>query len=473
MCEILVCPTCVAKVHKKHDLIEISDAYNIKVERLKKEQSKMQKSNSNMNMKTSQLNKLVLAENSKYSKVSQNILSHEKTVKQQIEQYFKELKIKLEQNHETVLTSVKSDLNAISLFINQKEDKISEVQDCIDISNASEFFKEVQKMEKFTDITEPRTKPNYSSSPKFVPGNINQSNIGSLQDDGNLSAETKISLVINNEYQTELDVIGFVSPCLNQSIWISSGGYGMLQRVTPEGTNLKVMSKSNIKVLNMAVTPSNQLLLGVLGKTRLQQITSSGELTDSVYDVTPFYPSAIHVVNDNKLIVGAYNNELKRSAVIIMNKKGDKEAVYEHDKHNTPLFIYPRRITSTSNGNIHVVDKILNDWSGKVVVLGQEGHIINEYTAHLTINKGESFKPVDTVTTPSDNVVVIDMATKSFHILNDNGHLISYFNLKEIGINFPGSLAFNTTGQLYIGCGRAAGSQTKEAKLYEINITVF
>ncbi|VDI67612.1 Hypothetical predicted protein [Mytilus galloprovincialis] len=115
----------------------------------------------------------------------------------------------------------------------------------------------------------------------------------------------------------------------------------MLQRVKPEGTNLKVMSEFNIEVFGMAVTPSNQLLLCAKGKTRLQHISSSGDLTDSVYDVSPLLPIAIHVISDNKLIVGAGNDKLKRSAVIIMNKKGDKETVYEHDEHNQPLFNNP------------------------------------------------------------------------------------------------------------------------------------
>ncbi|XP_071162359.1 uncharacterized protein [Mytilus edulis] len=472
-CEILVCPTCVAKIHKKHDLIEISDAYNIKVEILKKGQSKMQKSNYKINAKKDQLNKLVCAENIKYNKEKRNIQSHEETVKQQVEQYFKELKNKLEQSHETVLTSVKSDLNAISLFTTQKEDKITEVQNCIDLSNASEFFKEVKKMEKFTENQEPRTRLSYTSSPTFVTGNLNQSHIGSLQDDGNLSAEINTSLVINNEYQTELELIRFVSPCLDQSIWISSGIYKVLQRVKPEGTNLKVLSKFNIHVCGMAVTPSNQFLLCVLGGTRLQQISSTGELTDSVYDVSPLLPIAIHVISDNKLIVGAYNGKLKRSVVIIMNKKGDKEAVYEHDEHNQPLFNNPRRITTTCNGNIHVADNISDDWCGKVVVLGQGGHIINQYTGHPTINKSKPFKPVDIVTTPSDNVVVIDVITRILHILNDNGHLISYFNTNDIGIEFPHSFAFNTTGQLYIGCTKAVGDEAKDAKLYVINIEGF
>ncbi|VDI54814.1 Hypothetical predicted protein [Mytilus galloprovincialis] len=374
-CDILVCPTCFAKVHKTHDLIEIRDAYNLKVNMLKKRQNQMQKSHSNMSEKKDELNKLVAAENVKYNKEKRNIQSHEETVKEQVEQYFKELKIKLEHNHETVLSTVKSDLNAISLFTKQKVGKINEFQDCIDLSNASDFFKEVKKIEKFTETQEPHTRPSYNSSPKFVPGNLNQSHVGSLQDDGNLSAEINISLVIISEYQTELESITFVSLCLDQSFWINSGTYKVLQRVKPEGTNLKVMSEFNIKVCGMTVSPSNQLLLCVLGKTRLQQISSSGELTESVYDVTPFFPKTIHIVSENKLIVGAYNGKLKRSAVIIMNKKGDKEAVYEHDEHNQPIFSNPRYITTTCNGNIHVVDLISDDWCGKVMILKQEEDI--------------------------------------------------------------------------------------------------
>ncbi|CAG2207039.1 unnamed protein product [Mytilus edulis] len=170
----------------------------------------MQKNNSNIKAKKDELNKLMSAENSKYSKVRQDIVSHEKTVKEQVEKYFKELINKLDHSHTTVLKLVKSDLNAISIFSNQTEDKINQVQDFIGISNATDFFKEVNMMQKCTEIQEPKIKPIYGFSKKIVPGNITQLNIGSLQDDGNLSAETNISLVINNEYQTELGIIALI-----------------------------------------------------------------------------------------------------------------------------------------------------------------------------------------------------------------------------------------------------------------------
>ncbi|VDI63839.1 Hypothetical predicted protein, partial [Mytilus galloprovincialis] len=83
-----------------------------------------------------------------------------------------------------------------------------------------------------------------------------------------------------------------------------------------------------------------------------------------------------------------------------MDKKGDKETVYENDEHNQPIFNSPGYITTTCNGNIHVVDRISDDARGKVVILEQGGHIINQYTGHPTINKSKPFKPANIVTTP-------------------------------------------------------------------------
>ncbi|CAG2248377.1 unnamed protein product [Mytilus edulis] len=200
------------------------------------------------------------AENSKYSKVRQDIVSHEKTVKEQVDKYFKELFNKLDQSHETVLTTVKSDLNALSLFTNQTEDKINEVQDFIDISNATEFFKGVKTMEKSTEIQEPQTKPSYSSSPKFVPGNINQSNIGSLQDDGNLSAEINISLVINNKYQTELETIAFQTSTSLPPAFIG-GGSNIQCNSRPEFNThyTRVVQNQTLSVDRLVITVNKTL----------------------------------------------------------------------------------------------------------------------------------------------------------------------------------------------------------------------
>lgn len=146
----------------------------------------------------------------------------------------------------------------------------------------------------------------------------------------------------------------------------------------------------------------------------------------------------------------------------------------KHDKH---LFTctYPRRITIASNGNICLVDWFDQDRRGRVVVLSQGGDILGIYTGHPDVHTNHNpFTPVGILTTPSDNIIVTDLNNHLLHILADQGQLIAFYNLRDMGIVHPYSLAMSTSGTLYIGCFIAEGSKKKsKAKLYELNFSGF
>ncbi|CAG2250697.1 unnamed protein product [Mytilus edulis] len=150
-----------------------------------------------------QLQKLVNEENLKHSKVRKDISDHKKAIKEQVDKHFNDLGNILDQRHANALLSLTTDLNYVSLFNTQTEDKAIEVQDFIQITDGSKFFRDVTKMERSLDIPIQQMQSSYISSPKFIPGNVSQSNIGSFKDDENLSMEPNISLVISNEYNGE------------------------------------------------------------------------------------------------------------------------------------------------------------------------------------------------------------------------------------------------------------------------------
>ncbi|VDI33141.1 tripartite motif-containing protein 71 [Mytilus galloprovincialis] len=468
-CDKLVCPTCVSKIHKKHDLTEISDAYNLKIDKLKKKQSKLQKEKYEIITTKDQLNQFQNADNSNYTKVSTDILNHEKVLKQAVEKHIAKLRNELEQNHKASSKVNEECIKVISKSERQIDEKYSDVQDFIHTTDISKFFQNVNRIEKSTEVSV--TKPEISRRTKlqFIPGEITQSNIGVLQSVDIPSAEVKVSLSVVNQYQTNLSLVADLSPCHDDSLWIACDPDVVLQKVKPEETNLKTISNFNIKVFGMTITPSDDLL--IIGKSRLQMMSSTTDkVKDSVYDINPFLAIAVHITSGGQIIVGGGTNEGRR-AVFVLNKDGDHEAVYEHNKHNQPIFSYPRRITTTSNGNIHVVDYYKDGDSGKVVVLGKADDVINIYKGDTEINKKVPFIPEGIVTTPRDNVIVVDLATNTLHILNNSGHLITYIKTTDIGIEDAYSLAFSQTGQLYIGCNEANDSTAKEAKLYKVNIS--
>ncbi|XP_071170993.1 uncharacterized protein [Mytilus edulis] len=304
--------------------------------------------------------------------------------------------------------------------------------------------------------------------PKFE--NAKNHQVVNIKDVGQPSV---VEININKQYQNKLYVVDTISYCHDDSLWIKSNRDRVLQRVKPDGTKLEILSSFNIKIYGMDVTQSNSLLL-ITGEARLKQISSNmGSLTDSVYDLSPLEPTAVHITSDNKVLVGGVNKDYPkpgRRVVILMNQNGVHERVYEHDQHKQPVFTFPRRITCTKNSNIHVVDEV-SGYRHRVVVLGQGSDIINIYTGDREINKNIPFRPLCIVATPRDNVLVADTFTSTFHILNNVGLLMTYYRTSDINIIHPYSLVFSPTGQLYIGCAISDNNKTDEDKIYEVAIT--
>ncbi|XP_063434537.1 uncharacterized protein LOC134715912 [Mytilus trossulus] len=468
-CDKLVCPTCIAKVHKKHDLTETRDVYNLKIEKLKKGQSKLQIEKDEITATKYQLNQFQNDENSNYAKLSKELLNHEKVLKEAVEKHLAKLRTELDQNHKASSKANAESINAISKSERQVEEKYRDVQDFINTTDITKFFQEVDRIEKSIEVSVPKSGISSKTTLKFIPGEITQTNIGVLQSVDILLPEVKVSLSVVNQYQPNLTMVSYLTTCPDDTLWIACHSDKVIHKLKPEGTSLKKISTFNIMVNGMAITESNDLLLGVVGKSRLQMISSTtGKVTDTVYNIDPLLLSAIHVTSSGQIILGGGTVEGRR-VVIVINENGDREAVYEYDKLNQPIFSYPRSITTTNNGNIHVSDYTSKEECGKVVVLGQAGDVINIYKGDTEINKEVPFRPTGIVTTPRDNVIVVDADNDTLHILNHSGQLITYIKTSEHGIEYPYTLAFSSTGQLYIGCTK--DSTAKEAKLYKVNIS--
>ncbi|XP_071137200.1 uncharacterized protein [Mytilus edulis] len=295
-------------------------------------------------------------------------------------------------------------------------------------------------------------------------------NVGSLQ-----VVSNTVNVRIVKQFQTDISKVGYLSLSPDNSLWISD--QDVIQKVKPVEHKLTVESTFNIEVYGMAVNPTGDLLLSSGGSVLKQISGTTGKLTDSIYNVDPLVYSAVHVTKDDKVIVGVKSSGKPfpvtgRRAIFVMNQKGEHETIYEHNKNNIRIFACVKSITTTDNGNICVVDKLSEDGRGRVVVLNREGDILQIYTGHHEVNNEKKpFKPVNIVTTPSDNIIVAELNVYIFHILNNCGHLITHINMGDIGISKSYSLCFTrTAGQMYIGCTTRVGS-SKKAKLYEVNIS--
>lgn len=219
----------------------------------------------------------------------------------------------------------------------------------------------------------------------------------------------------------------------------------------------------------MAITASNDLLIATDGPLLKQIKCGTNKVTDSIYDLKSYLPLSIHVSKKNKVIAGAWNED--ENLVIVMDHKGSQERIYRGDQTNSISFTYPWKINSTNN-HIFVIDHKENECEGQVVMCDNDD-IINTYSGHSAINNEcRPFTPIDITTTPTDNVIVVDMYSSTLHFLNFSGQLMRCISTEDKGIAHPYSIRLareRVLYMLYIGTTTIDG-RTDKAILYKLKL---
>ncbi|XP_052070711.1 uncharacterized protein LOC127709291 [Mytilus californianus] len=461
-CDDLVCPICIPKIHAGHTFIEIKEAYDMKLEKLKTIKVKMESSEKGLADDERELNKLKISENLKGEKVLQHIEAQKEAVIKYADQLSKEVQHKMKVTENSISNEQTKAIDSRQ----KRQEKFNELDDLINSYDPFKVFENIDKVEKYLEIAIKPIYLSHSYIPQFIPGRITPSTVGSLT-----------QMKVNKQFITKIRYCQFIAVCSNSSLWIGSDSDRSLMKITPDGDNLITMATIKTGIRDIAFTPDGDILLAN-STSRLTLINGNNEkVNDSKYGVDLLLIMSLHVTSDHKIIVGAMSpGEVipvaGRRVVIVMDKDGNHESVYEHDGNKQRLLTYPRSITSTSNGTIFVADytqayKI----NSKILALGKDGTILNTYSGHQDINnENQPFEPVSVRSTPIGNIIIPDRYLNVFHILDSSCNLISYFQTREIGIVKPYCVAFTGT-TLYIGCSEA--KTATNAKLYEIEYSGF
>lgn len=105
------------------------------------------------------------------------------------------------------------------------------------------------------------------------------------------------------------------------------------------------------------------------------------------------------------------------------------------------------------------------------VVMCDTDDIINTYSGHSAINtEFRPFTPIDITTTPTDNVIVVDMYSSTLHILNFSGQLMRCISTEDKGIAYSYSIRLAREGilyMLYIGT-TTIDERTDKAIIYKL-----
>jgi hypothetical protein len=169
-------------------------------------------------------------------------------------------------------------------------------------------------------------------------------------------------------------------------------------------------------------------------------------------------PLGIHVTSDNYIIVGVTEpgnpytpTDNSTRALLIFGMDCKQQHTYQYDSNKHRLFTLPYNITTNNNKDIVVVDMTSGD-TGKVVVVGWEGGLRWTYTGHSKINVTTQFNPIDVVITTAGHIIMCDFYTHAFHVISEQGDILTCKVMEDTGIEYPVSLDIDMRRQLWMGC---------------------
>lgn len=397
--------------------------------------------------------------------IRQNILDQKKKLHKAVDGYAANLVQDVDQYFRSLKQEEETKIDKEIKHVHEKNDTLGSIVSSMDFTKFLRDFNELNVSSKEDISLETMS---MSSLPNFIPGEFNLLNFGSL--DGRLrDNRSQIQFKVTNQWSTKLIDIHHIVRYSDGTLWIADGTHEVLQHIKLKNHEIEVLSSFSIKTFSLTIDMHNNILVSSLD-TQLKTIDGrTQQVSSTVFNIAPLTSLYIHTTQDKKVLVSAIS-PVRRCKVIVMDQAGNRLTEYENESNNKPLFTFAYSLTSTSKGHICIIDKLDEDFRGRVLVIGQGGTIKGIYTGHADVNtKDKPFTPLDILATPSDNILIADWEISVIHILNSDGEFISYCCVNNIGIQYPHSFALSTQGKLYIGCGNGEESpENHKAKLYEV-----
>ncbi|XP_052093363.1 uncharacterized protein LOC127729589 [Mytilus californianus] len=468
-CDCLVCPLCISETHNGHGFVTIREGYEILIGKLKTKGKNIGTYIDELEKRKAEVKDVNNAELSKFENTLKKIKDQNIQLKKKVDQHTKTMETELIKKWEDLHRCTEKEEKDVSLLISSLASKMSEVDGIIQSIDAKKVFVDGLGLSKSIEktVTSPGTK--FDSIPTFLPGQLTAYNIGSLE-----NVSTKGEIKAFKRFDTEISDVFSMIACSEGTLWITN--FKVLQKVEIEGRRLKIINQKEINIWDIACTPSKDLLLADGGSILKQISDQTGEVTKTKYEVKGLHLSAVYVNQDGKVTVSAFNGKLVypavgRRVVTVMDGSGKHETIFEYDRQGRPIFSHVLSITRTKNGNIFVVNKLSADHSGRVVILSEDGDVLNTFSGNSEVNTDEIlFQPLRVFTTPSDNIIISNLTHSILYFLNNSGNYIGWRNTKKVGIIYPRSFCSTEAGHTYVGCVTSEDS-SDNAKIYEIIIS--
>ena len=469
-CDVLVCSKCTSSSHKKHDLESIDQVCMKKMKKLKVIGDKISQNLVLCESENRDLEKVECMWDSISVDAVKTIDERENQMIDAIRKYAQELRDNIAQKNIKNKQTISQKAKEIDKTKNTLEVQQEKIQSAIESTKAEIIFATASEHGgSMPELSFMKLRP---EKHEFVSGKQHISkSFGILTSVKASDKSHNTELKVLKSYTTDLpDVYRFLSLDY-KTAWISSSTTNSLRHVVIDD-QIKTIKEIPVKIFDLALTKSNDILISIVNSSEVKLLTNSGGI-ESFISVEPLITTGIHVTHNNDIIVGVMEEHTYkltdkscRKIIVFGENKKEKQS-YQYNKRKERLFTVPCRFTDV-NSDIAVIDST-SRYDGRVVVMGKEGGVKWIYQGHPQSNaEDKPFNPCDIVTSVG-NVIVGDTGNHALHVISgEGGQLLKYKAISDQGVICPLSLDIDTWGQLWVGCATYEGQS--DAKVHIVNL---
>ncbi|CAG2253482.1 unnamed protein product [Mytilus edulis] len=262
-CDKVVCPSCIAETHTKHDMIELSEGYKLTVKKIKTFNSELDVKRSNCQKGLSDLSLFKSSENFKYMSAKQSIESREKVLKDEVEMHTKTIMKEIDQRWDRQTYSVDDAYMKSQKIDKDLEFRSESLTNALASVNTRDVFN-AYKEEKTARIQkiEP-VKTHFKRLPQYVPGKMQilQSLHGNLTESDDIYSLEQYKFNVISKFNTGFKQVDMVFICADGTMWISDFTNENLQKLPNSNGLVKVVQNRQVKCVGMALLQSGELLI--------------------------------------------------------------------------------------------------------------------------------------------------------------------------------------------------------------------
>ena len=471
-CDQLICSYCLLDFHKDHALEDIQKSF----ERKRTELENIQQNINDQLLASVQkdrraIDELWSKELYHYDKTKLNIKSKMGNITKCIEAYGTRLLEQIEAINKRSYDSLEMENKRLDQREQRLVDKRNGIETALHSIRPADILQiKPETMVDESEVIQSSVAPSRSMV-EFVEGPFN---IDKIEQQQNIFGSL-LEICVLQSYYTDFPDVGIVA-AFDDMIWIANKERKVLQKIKP-GKELDIVTSiENIEVSDCSVTPTGDLILKLSKSNKLTILSKDGKQS-VLRDFSPLKPTCVHVTALGDIIVGvkdvgqnfAVSDSSKRQLVVLTPGRKLK-STFEYDSTKTRLFTYVWHLTSTNCGEICVIDRLADDFKGRIVKLNQEGQVKWIFNGNYDIIlKNDAFKPRDLVAITNGNIIVSERQTHTLYILSDVDGLIVRVLADGIDVYLPQALCLDNKGNLWIGCS-AYRNKHESAKLHMIHL---